>query len=97
MKNRIYQMEYDNLISNEQGYHLLRLYDEGFDITPALKGRISGIHRAIRMEQYMRSGDLEGVNKLIEETRLEEEEFQRRCEEHMRKLEEHKKRVSAQF
>ena len=50
----------------------------------------------MRMEQYIRSGDLEGVKKLIEETRLEEEEFQRKCDEHMKKVEEYKKRVSAQ-
>lgn len=96
MIKKLYEMEYENLITNEQAYELRRLFSEGYDITPALKGKIGGIGRAREMDKCIRTGNLKRIDELIGETKQEELKEIEAYENHMREYKEYLKKISAQ-
>jgi hypothetical protein len=72
MEKRIADLAYSEKISIPQAKDLERLYKAGYDIEPALKGRIDGLTRGKKMVQYVVDGNADGIAKLIEETKEED-------------------------
>ena len=83
IKRRVIALEFEGKISHEQGYRLRQLVDEGCDIEPVLTGRIDGIGRCLRMADAIREGDADIIQILIDETKADAEEEERRIREHM--------------
>lgn len=81
--DEITRLEYEGKITANQGYQLRRLAKEGYDVSPALEGRISGIRRCTEMDKCIRTGNINRIMELIEETRRDEEEEERLLKEHL--------------
>ena len=69
---QISELEYKGMITAEQGYKLRQLSMDGYDVTEALKGRISGVRRCNEMSRFIKAGNNEGIRNLIIETKNEE-------------------------
>lgn len=68
MEKRIAEFAYYEKIAIPQAKELEELYKAGYDIEPALKGRIEGIYHTTKMVEFIKNGDADGIAKLIEET-----------------------------
>ena len=76
------EIKISDLASNEkiaipQAKKLEKLCQEGYDVEPALKGRIEGFDRTTAMVEYVKSGDADAIAKLIEDTAKEDEILKR--------------------
>lgn len=79
MENKITEMEkkladlaYYEKIGMPQAKKLAVLLKQGYDIEPALKGRIEGFDRTTAMVQYVKDGNADAIAKLIEDTAKED-------------------------
>ena len=79
MENKITEMEkkladlaYYEKIGMPQAKKLAILLEQGYDIEPALKGRIEGFDRTTAMVQYVKDGNADAIAKLIEDTAKED-------------------------
>jgi hypothetical protein len=86
MKVKIADFAYEEKICVPQAFELDKLVDEGYDVTPALAGRILGFSKTRLMCQYVKEGNVEGINQLIKETEADDkfvEEFLPEMQEYM--------------
>ena len=79
MENKITEMEkkladlaYYEKIGMPQAKKLAVRLEQGYDIEPALKGRIEGFDRTTAMVQYVKDGNADAIAKLIEDTAKED-------------------------
>lgn len=84
-KEDITRLEYEEKISAHQGYRLRQLIDEGYDVSEAAAGKITGFGRCNEMARLVKAGDDKGIKRLIEETAEEERIEQEKIEEYLRR------------
>lgn len=64
-KEDITRLEYKEMIYAHQGYKLRQLIDEGYDVSEAAAGKITGFGRCNEMARMVKAGDNEGIKELI--------------------------------
>lgn len=84
MINKIFQLEFEDKITPEQGQRLRQLYGEGYDVSLGLKGRIAGMDQVRRMSECIETGDEAGIDELIAETKAYDDEIQKMVDEVLR-------------
>ena len=84
MINKIFQLEFEDKITPEQGQRLRQLYEEGYDVSLGLKGRIAGMRRVRRMSECIETGDEAGIDELVAETKAHDDEIQKIIDEAMK-------------
>jgi hypothetical protein len=82
--NKIFQLEFEDKITPEQGQRLRQLYEEGYDVSLGLKGRISGMNRVRKLSEYIETGNEVGIDELIAETKEDDDEIQKIIDEAMK-------------
>ena len=68
MQERIVDLAWHDKISLPQAKALEQLNKEGYNVEPALKGRIVGFSNTMLMIKMVKENDEEGIAKLIAET-----------------------------
>ena len=84
MINKIFQLEFEDKITPEQGQRLRQLYEEGYDVSLGLKGRIADMRRVRRMSECIETGDEAGIDELVAETKAYDDEIQKIIDEAMK-------------
>ena len=77
MEIKIADLASNEKIAIPQAKKLAVLLEQGYDIEPALKGRIEGFDYTTAMVQYVKDGNADAIAKLIEDTAKEDAVLER--------------------